>query len=267
MSLLKKIMIPGIACAILFSAIFLCTKKTSLPQEQPKPLIIGMMNGWPPFMSVASNGEYEGYDINVAELLGEKLNRPVIIKDLGSVQTILIALDQGIIDIAMSGFDNTKKRMETFNMIQYTSRDSTATSLVFWKKTPSNIKSLYDCVNQKLEICVEPGSGQEKYVDSFPNAIKKQLPSVTDMIMELRFGKTNVLVLEPRIANRLKKLEPNLEILSEELPESFQIYGEGIMIKKENALLAGQVKKAIEELSFSNTLKKLEEKWLNQEEN
>lgn len=236
----------------------------SLQEQQEKPLVIGMMSGWPPFMSVNPQGEYEGYDVEVAKQLAQKLNRPLVIKDLGSVQTVLIALEQGTIDIAMSGFDNTKKRMETFNMVRYTSRESTKTSVVFWQQVPQGIKSLKDCVNADMTICVEPGTSQEKYVDSFIGATKKQVPSISDMIMELRFGKVGALVLEPRVSERICKQVPELVVVQEPLPAEFAIYGEGIALKKQNTDLAKQVQQAVTALSQDGTLAQLEQTWLNE---
>jgi|GEM_PF-603448 len=242
------------------------TSPATKQNPQPKPLVVGMMSGWPPFMSVNSQGEYEGYDVDVAKQLAQKLNRPLIIKDLGSVQTVLIALEQGTIDIAMSGFDNTKKRMETFNMVRYTTRESTETSVVFWQQIPQSIKALKDCINANMTICVEPGTSQEKYVDSFTGAIKKQVPSISDMVMELRFGKVGALVLEPRVSERICKQVPELVVLKEPLPAEFAIYGEGIALKKQNIDLAKQVQQAVTALIQDGTLLELEKTWLTQDD-
>ena len=242
-------------------------RRSATPQTpQTKPLVVGMMSGWPPFMSVNPQGEYEGYDVEVAKQLAQKLNRPLIIKDLGSVQTVLIALEQGTIDIAMSGFDNTKKRMETFNMVRYTTRESTETSVVFWQQIPQSIKALKDCINANMTICVEPGTSQEKYVDSFTGAIKKQVPSISDMVMELRFGKVGALVLEPRVSERICKQVPELVVLKEPLPAEFAIYGEGIALKKQNIDLAKQVQQAVTALMQDGTLPQLEKTWLTQDD-
>lgn len=246
---------------LLIAAAGFLWKRSSQAAKTEKPLVVGMMSGWPPFMSINNQGTCEGYDVDVANLLGQKLNRPVVIKDLGSVQTLLIALDQGTVDVAMSGFDNTKKRQETFNMIRYTSKESVETSLVFWQNVPEDINSLQDCVTQGFTICVEPGTSQEKFVDSLPGALKKQVPSVADMVMELRFGKVDALVLEPRVAKRLKQREPNLVLKNEPLPAEFAIYGEGIAVKKENTVLAAQIQQAIDELNKDGTLTELETIW------
>lgn len=226
-----------------------------------KELVVGMMSGWPPFMSVNQRGEYEGYDVDVARLIAKRLGRELEIKDLGAVQTLFIALEQGIIDMAMSALDRTQKRMQELNMVRYTDREYTSVALLFWQKVPTGIASLRDLANAGLTVCVEPGSGQEEYLNSVPNLSKKILPAITDMVMDLRFGKAAALVVEQQVARRLSKQIPELISLTEPLPAAFAVYGDGIALKKSNTVLAAQVTKAIEQLTQEGLLQQLAQKW------
>lgn len=237
-----------------------------LPSQQAAPasakdLVVGTMGAWPPFMSINQRGEYEGYDVDVAKLVAQRLGRKLEIKDLGAIQTILIALEQGTIDMAMSGFDNTKKRMQELNMVRYTNREYTAVALLFWQQVPAGITLLGDLAKAGMTVCVEPGSGQEAYVDSIPNLTKKTLPAITDMVMELRFGKAAALVVELRVAERLTKQVPELVSITEKLPQQYAIYGEGIALKKSNNALTAQVAQVIEQLEKEGLLRQLEQKW------
>ncbi len=258
----KMLLIFSVICALSLAVgtIWRLTKQPATANAS-KALVIGMMSGWPPFMSINQRGDYEGYDVNVARLVAKRLGRDLEIKDLGAVQTIFIALEQGIIDMAMSGFDRTQKRIQEFNMVRYTSREYTSVALLFWKQIPNGINSLTDLAKAGMTVCVEPGSGEEEYVNAIQNIKKKMLPAITDMVMDLRFGKAAALVVEHQVKRRLSKQILELVSITEQLPKKYAIYGDGIAIKKSNTALAAEVTEVIEQLKKEGVLQQLEQKW------
>ena len=251
-----------VACAVVCLVGVFVWKKAH-PKEVlfSQKLVVGMMNGWPPFMSINQDGEYEGYDVDVAGLIAKCMGKELEIKDLGATQTIFIALEHGSIDIAMSGLDNTSKRIQEYNMVRYTSRESTSTTLLFWKKVPAGVMCLEDFVQAGLSVAVEPGSALDKYVDSFSNLSKVTIPAMHDAVMELRFGKVAAVIAEPRVAKRLSKQIPELVSLEQPLPVEFAVYGEGIALKKGNMALAADVAAVVEMLRNEGLLQQLEDKW------
>ena len=266
MFLLSKNSQKMLLVCFVVSALFLAVGTIWRLNKKPvagsgKELVVGMMSGWPPFMSVNQQGTYEGYDVDVAQLIANRLGRALEIKDLGAVQTLFIALEQGAIDCAISGLDRTQKRMQEFNMVRYTDREYTSVALLFWQKVPAGVQSLADLAKAGLSVCVEPGSGQEEYVNSIPNLTKKVLPSVTDMVMELRFGKAAALVVEQQVARRLSRQMPELVTITEPLPEALAVYGDGIALKKSNTGLAKQVTQVVEQLRKEGLLQQLAQKW------
>ena len=50
--------------------------------QEPTSLIIGTTSGYAPYVSLNSQREYEGFDIDIAELLAKKLNYKLALKDL-----------------------------------------------------------------------------------------------------------------------------------------------------------------------------------------
>lgn len=47
-------------------------------------LIVGTTSGYAPYVSINAEGEYEGFDIDVAKALADKLGRKLVIKDFGT---------------------------------------------------------------------------------------------------------------------------------------------------------------------------------------
>jgi ABC-type amino acid transport substrate-binding protein len=76
-----------IACfSLLFGTLF---------AEEPKPtetLTVGTTSGYAPYVSLDSQGQYEGFDIDFAKLVAERLNKKLVIKDLGSMPSLMIGL-------------------------------------------------------------------------------------------------------------------------------------------------------------------------------
>lgn len=225
-------------------------------------LVVGMMSGWAPFMSINGSGEYEGFDIDVAREIARRINKKVVIQDLGSLAACFIALDQQRVDMIMSGLDITQKRCDTFNMVYYTGNTTTSFDLVFWDTIPEKIKSMEDMRNvSDAVICVESGSAQERFLDSYGFVTKKRMNSLVDIVLDLRFGKSLAAIIEPRIAARLARQNPELRLLPVPLPPAFQVFGCGIAIRKNNNILAEEVTRVVQEMIADKTMKKLEQKW------
>lgn len=237
------------------------TKKTS-PQKPQDTLVVGMMSGWVPYMSINQQGQYEGFDVDVAQAIAQKMGKKLIIKDFGTLAPLFVALEQGRIDIIMSGLDITKDRINKLSMVQYGAGGFTTFCLLFWNKIPEGINSVQDFSKYpNAQICVEPGSSTEKYLDGVGFKNQKPIGSVPEMIMEIKYGKSLAVLLEPPVVSRLMKKNPEIKKLEIEIPEKFQVFGTGIAIKKENRSLTTQVTKIIQELKQNKTLQKLEQKW------
>lgn len=137
-------------------------------QAKNKPIIIGMMSGWAPFMVVNDQGNFEGFDVDVAQEIGKRLGKKVEIKDIGSLASLLLSLEQGAIDFAMSGLGITESRQKRLCMIPYTGQNIAYFVLLFNKKIPEGVKTIDDLQSLSSSIvCVEPGSNEERCLDQF----------------------------------------------------------------------------------------------------
>jgi ABC-type amino acid transport substrate-binding protein len=221
-------------------------------------LVVGMMSGWAPFMTLNQQGEFEGFDIDVARQVAMRLGKKLVINDMGSLAPLFIALDQGKIDMVMSGLDNTQARQEALSMVRYAGQDITAFYLLFWGQKPAYVQSIENLSG--ATVCVEPGSAQEQFLDRFKAINQKSLSKVEDMVLDVKYGKSQAMLVEPQVMTRLKKIAPELVALAVPLPVDFQVFGWGIALKKDNAL-ASNVNAVIQELKRDGTMRVLEQKW------
>ena len=237
----------------------------SLMAEETKQLetfTMGTTSGYAPFVSLDSKGEYEGFDIDLAKLVAEKLNKKLVIKDLGSMPSLMIGLKQGKVDAVIWAVSITEERQKQIEMVYYQGEKITTIPLLFWEKIPENLKGLEDLKNNpKKAVCVEAGSYQEQVMKDYPGLTLKNVDKITDAIMEIKYGKSLAAAIDNSLVAFVKEQTPELKVLYFPLPESKQSLGNGICINKNNPDLVSQVKKAVDELTKEGKIGELEKKW------
>lgn len=236
--------------------------RSSNVEKKDSVLVVGMMSGWAPFMSINGAGEYEGFDVDVAKEVAQRMGKQLIIEDLGSLPPCFIALDQQKIDMVFSGLDITQTRLEKMGMVRYTGEDISQYALLFWNEVPADIQSISDIQKfPQAVVSVESGSSQEKLLNSYDFVTKKCMNSVTDIVLDIRFGKSFTGLVESRVAARLARQNAQIKRVVIELPQDFYVYGCGIAIKKENTVLINDTTMIVNQMYQDGTLKKLEQKW------
>jgi ABC-type amino acid transport substrate-binding protein len=230
--------------------------------KQDNVLVVGMMSGWAPFMSINEQGNYEGFDVDVAQELAKRMNKQLVIKDMGALAPCFIALEQDSIDLLMSGLDITQERQKKLNMINYTGHDVKQFYLAFWGTIPTGITTINDLKNYPNAIvCVEPGVSTQKLLDKYSFITQKPLSSLADMILDIQYGKSLAAFLEPQVVARLQQKNPQIKTITVPLPAEFQIYGMGIAVSKKHATLAQETASIIKAMRQDGTLARLEKTW------
>lgn len=235
-------------------AYFIFFKKTNTENK----IIVGMMNGYPPFMDINKDGLMVGSDIDIVTEIEKELNIKIEIKDLGCLSSLFIALEQGNIDVMISGLDLTQKRKSGFEAILYGGTKITEAYFITTKNGP---QSEYDLQSKPWIISAEPGSSIEPALDQYPYITKKNITSFADMILQLNQNKVDACLIDSCQIERFKAAMPNLMYFSVSIPEEFIIEGLGILIKKGNSKIKNLLKPVIEKLLENGTIKNIEKKW------
>ncbi|NNM44221.1 MAG: transporter substrate-binding domain-containing protein [Chlamydiae bacterium] len=233
----------------------------SPPNQENKPLVVGTTSGYAPYVSLDAKGQYEGFDIDLAELLAKKLNRKLVIKDCGSMPSLMISLQQGKVDVLIWAISITNERMKNIEMVYYQGEKVVEMPVLFWGKAP-DIKSLEDLgKDPKKAVCVEAGSYQESVLKGIPNINLKFTDSVSGALMEIKYGKSFAMMIDPSLLPRITAQHPEVRVVNIPLPPEEHSLGNGICISKANQELANEVRKAIEELTLEGEIAQLEKKW------
>lgn len=227
-----------------------------------RDLVVGTTSGYAPFVSLDEQGSYVGFDIDMAGRLSTKLNRTLVIKDLGSMPALFLALKQGKVDLLIWSISITRERQQKCKMIYYQGKKVTELPLLFWEKIPESVTSIEDLSTRaKATVCVEAGSFQEGFLRSIPGLPIKNVDRVIDAIMEIKYGKSTATMIDPSLVAGYRKQFPEIKVLEVPLPENQQSLGNGICIDSSNQELIDSIEKAIDEMQNDGTIKNLEQKW------
>jgi len=227
-----------------------------------KDLVVGTTSGYAPYVSINTDGEYEGFDIDIAKALADKLGRRLVIKDFGSMPALILAIKQNKADVLIWSISITQERQKQMTMIYYQGEKTTSLPLLFWGGIPDNIKSLEDmATNPNAVISVEAGSFQENVLLSVARLTLKQVDKVSDAILELKYGKSQAALVDNSQKISYMERFPKLKSLTINLPESKQSMGNGICLNSKNGDLIVAIQKAVNELFKEGTIANLEAKW------
>lgn len=232
------------------------------PNAMAQDLIIGTTSGYAPYVSINTEGEYEGFDIDIAKALAAKLDRKLVIKDFGSMPALFLALKQNKADALIWAISITQDRQKQMNMVYYQGEKVTSLPLLFWNEIPTNVSSLEDLANNPNTIVsVEAGSFQENVLLAIPGLTLKQVDKVSDAIIELKYGKSQAVLIDNSLKAIYMNKFPKLKSLTVNLPESKQSMGSGICVSPNNKDLTTAIQNAVDELLSDGTIATLETKW------
>jgi ABC-type amino acid transport substrate-binding protein len=224
--------------------------------------VVGTASGYAPYVSLNEKGEYEGFDIDVAKAISEKLKKKLVLKDLGSMPSLLLALQKKKIDSVMWAMSITPKRSSEMNMVYYHGENETHMPFIFWKNIPDNIQKIDDIAQvPNRVICVEAGTFQDSVLQQYPKLKVRFLDKIADAIMDVKYGKAFSAVIDSALLKRVQAQYPEIKVLNVELPESQQTFGFGICINKSNTQLTEQIRTIVAELRSSGKIAELEKKW------
>lgn len=173
-------------------------------------LVVGTSADYPPYefhMIIDGVDTIVGFDMEVAKAIAEGLGVELEIKDMG-FDAVLAGVGTGMIDIGVAGINNTPEREESmdFSEVYY---KASQTVIVKTENLGSYNKN--DDLKGKV-IGVQIGTLQESIAQGIEGATVKSLSKVTDLILELKTGKVDAIMLEMPVAGSYAKQNEDLAV-------------------------------------------------------
>lgn len=229
-----------------------------------KPITVLTNSGYPPYEIRNTNGELEGFDIELTELIAKELGASEVIWEDIDFDALIGAVNSGKGDMVAAGLSPTPDRAKGAELsdVYYSSDEETANFVLTLKD--GDIKKTEDIKGKKVGIQI--GTIQEVAVNEIKDEYELKTDarkSYGDMVQEIKNKRIDFVVVEKAIAD--KYMETNPELSYFQLEAEGNSTGNCFAFKKGNTDLKEDVDKAIKKLQDNGEIDKLVEKWFKDE--
>lgn len=234
--------------------------KTNLLEKIQKngKLVVGMSADYAPyeFHYIDENGKdvIGGFDVDIANEIANKIGVNLVIQEM-DFDALVSALPAGKVDLVISGMNPTEERAKVvdFSEVYYNSKHG----ILVRAEDADKYQTFADLEGAK--VGVQLGSTQEKIAKTeIPNVNLQQLSNINNLILELKAGKVDAIVMEKPVAEMAVKSNPELAVGKPIYEE--QTGGNAVGIAKNNPQLLAKVNEVITELNESGKMDEYIEK-------
>ena len=222
-------------------------------------LIVGFDQDFPPMGFVGDNGEYTGFDLELAQEVAKRLGLEYKAQPI-AWDSKDMELESGNIDCIWNGFTMTGREDD------YTwTEPYMANQQVFVVANDSDINSQADLAGKIVEV--QADSSAEAALKEAPELTVtfKELLTTADYntaFMDLEQGAVDAIAMDVIVAGyQIQQRNADFKILDDSLSE--EEYGVGF--KKGNTELRDKVQSTLEEMAEDGTLQEVSEKWFSKD--
>ena len=222
-------------------------------------LIVGFDQDFPPMGFVGDDGEYTGFDLELAQEVAKRLGLEYKAQPI-AWDSKDMELESGNIDCIWNGFTMTGREDD------YTwTEPYMANQQVFVVANDSDINSKADLAGKIVEV--QADSSAEAALKEAPEltATFKELLTTADYntaFMDLEQGAVDAIAMDVIVAGyQIQQRNADFKILDDSLSE--EEYGVGF--KKGNTELRDKVQSTLEEMAEDGTLQEVSEKWFSKD--
>ena len=222
-------------------------------------LIVGFDQDFPPMGFLGDNGEYTGFDLELAQEVAKRLGLEYKAQPI-AWDSKDMELESGNIDCIWNGFTMTGREDD------YTwTEPYMANQQVFVVANDSDINSQADLAGKIVEV--QADSSAEAALKEAPEltATFKELLTTADYntaFMDLEQGAVDAIAMDVIVAGyQIQQRNADFKILDDSLSE--EEYGVGF--KKGNTELRDKVQSTLEEMAEDGTLQEVSEKWFSKD--
>lgn len=228
--------------------------KTDLLEKIQKngKLVVGMSADYAPyeFHYIDENGKdvIGGFDVDIANEIANKIGVDLVIQEM-DFDALVSALPAGKVDLVISGMNPTEERAKVvdFSEVYYNSKHG----ILVRAEDADKYQTFADLEGAK--VGVQLGSTQEKIAKTeIPNVNLQQLSNINNLILELKAGKVDAIVMEKPVVEMAVKSNPELAVGKPIYEE--QTGGNAVGIAKNNPQLLAKVNEVITELNESGKM-------------
>ena len=224
-----------------------------------KTLTVGFDAQYPPFGYKDDNGEYVGFDLDLAQEVCDNLGWELVKKPI-NWDSKDMELNSGSIDCIWNGFTmNGREDDYTF------SEPYVDNSQVIVVAEDSGIDKLTDLAGKTVDVQTDSSAEAALKEATELTATFKELLTTADYntaFMDLEQGAVDAIAMDVIVAGyQIQQRNADFKILDDSLSE--EEYGVGF--KKGNTELRDKVQSTLEEMAEDGTLQEVSEKWFSKD--
>ena len=220
-------------------------------QEKGK-VVVGMSADYAPyeFHYIDENGKdvIGGFDVDIANEIADSLGVKLVIQEM-DFDALVAALPAGKIDLVISGMNPTEERAKVvdFSEIYYNSKHG----ILVRSEDVDKYKTFSDL--EGVKVGAQLGSTQEQIARAeIPNADLQLLNNVNNLILELKAGKVDAVIMEKPVAEMATKSNPELAVGNPVYED--KTGGNAVGMAKNNPELLAKINEVIKELNESGKM-------------
>ena len=222
-------------------------------------LIVGFDQDFPPMGFVGDDGEYTGFDLELAQEVAKRLGLEYKAQPI-AWDSKDMELESGNIDCIWNGFTMTGREDD------YTwTEPYMANQQVFVVANDSDINSQADLAGKIVEVQADSSAEAALKEDPDLTSTFGQLLTTADYntaFMDLEQGAVDAIAMDVIVAGyQIQQRNADFKILDDSLSE--EEYGVGF--KKGNTELRDKVQSTLEEMAEDGTLQEVSEKWFSKD--
>jgi polar amino acid transport system substrate-binding protein len=229
----------------------------SVKSEDSNTLIVGFDQNFPPFGYVGDDGEYTGFDIEMATECAKRMGKEVVLQPI-DWDAKDMELEAGTIDCIWNGFTiNGREDKYTW------SKAYMDNSQIFVVKADSGITSLADLAGKVVEVQKESSAQTALEDDDHKDLLASfgqflTVDQYNTAFMDLESGAVDAIGIDIGVAKyQLQGKEDKFTILEEQI--SSEQYGIGFL--KGNETLRDEVEATLMEMVEDGTFAKISDKY------
>lgn len=258
--LIKKLVL-GAAVAAMAIGLVGCGTSSSGDKEKDAlevikekgKVVVGLSPDYAPYeFIVMENGEEKvvGFDVEIAKEVAKDLGVELEIKQM-DFEALITALPAEKIDLVISGMNPTEERKKAvdFSEIYYNSQHG----ILVRAEDVDKYKSFEDLAGKK--VGAQLGSTQAEMAEELIDGADLQLlANVNNLILELKAGKIDAIVMEVPVAEMAVKSNPELAVGQAKYED--QSGGNAVAVNKNNPELLAEINKTINRLNTDGSMTK-----------
>ncbi|MGN0838990.1 MAG: transporter substrate-binding domain-containing protein [Pyramidobacter sp.] len=246
--MMKKL---AVLCAVVLMGASPLSAATALDKDT---LIAATEATYPPYESRNSKNEMIGFDIDLVNIIGEKLGKKIEWVDM-AFDSLIPALMTGKVDLVAAGMSATEERAKRVNFsapyeISFSAFVTSA------ENPPKNTDELAG-----KSVAVQIGTVQESFARSLGNVEVKTFQKFDDCVREVMLGRAAATLMDIPVAKKFVAAKDFAGKVTVAFEKQITGADKAVAMPKNDTQLTEAVSKIIDDMNKNGEMEALRKKW------